>query len=521
MNYIFKPIILAVPILLAACGGGGGSGGDSNLQYAISVRAAKNQLPVNVAHEQPVIGAYAPYTTTVYVNATEGGRPIAGGPEDVFGCNINGGLDSASLYYLDGSEKDIDPETKRNKAYRSITLGSNSGGNSFHVHSGDLAGVVQVTCSVTDPRDKQVYSDTVNITVGSASTNTAASVVTRWASPTPPRLQETLGNQGNILNIPTAAVLQAEIYNDNNQPVNGGGKPNLQVSIRPTGWANDASAGAALMANGRTAQSLLLSSNFGNAQYSISSGVKTGVIMVESIADRADNDVSNGIQEPIRHVYIVRVNDHTPNGKVPVIDEAQTNGIEIENGQPFVFPLMATEGTPPYQWSLGSPLPNGLTLSSNGLIQGTPSVSNPGTFRVTFIVTDAEGERTVQALPLKIVGSLPPAPVALTIMGCSGSINVPCPLPAGVLGVSYSYNLSASGGTPITWKLSGAPSWLKSDGVDTTGMLFSGSPLTCKDVGVYNFSVTASNATNSVTRQVSITVPADASCATPTPTPIP
>ena len=118
MKYILKPIILALPVFLVACGGGGGSGGDSNLQYAISVKAAKAQLPVNLSGEQPSSGAYAPYTTTVYVNATEGGRPVAGGTEDFFGCNISGGLDSAALYYLDGSEKDIDSETKKHKAYR-------------------------------------------------------------------------------------------------------------------------------------------------------------------------------------------------------------------------------------------------------------------------------------------------------------------------------------------------------------------------------------------------------------------
>lgn len=518
MKNFYKPVVLALPfaLVLTACGGGGGSGGDSQLQYSISVRAAKNNLPANIANEQPSIGAYAPYTTTVYVNANEGDRPIAGGKDDIFGCNIDGGLDSAALYYLDGSDKDIDSETKLHKAYRSITLGSNSGGNSFHVHSGSLAGTVNVTCTVTDPRDKQVYSDTVSIKVGGASTSTAASIVTRWSSPTTPRI-EVLGNQGNTANIPTAAVLQSEIYNDNNQPISSSGKANLQVSIVPTGWSNDASAGAVLMAGGKTAQSLLLSSNFGNAQYSISSGSKTGYILLESIADRADNDVSNGIQEPIKHSYVVRVRDRIPGNDALAVDPAQVEGVEVQNGQSFSFPLEATGGTPPYVWTLGSPLPNGLTLTSNGVIQGTPKVENPGKVSVSVIVSDSEGKTKTQVISLAIVGDLPPAPVALSISGCSGGDNVVCKIPGGVVGSSYSYALSASGGTPITWALRGAPTWLKADGVGTTGMLFSGSLLTCDNVGTYPFFITASNATNAVTRQVSITIPESDSCAVEAP----
>ena len=511
MKFYFKPLVCVLPFALAACGGGGGSGGESNLQYSISLRAVKTQLPVNVADEQPGLGAYAPYTTTVYVNAKEGDRPILGGSDEVFGCNIDGGLDTAALYYLDGSDKDLDQTTKKHKAYRSITLGSNSGGNSFHVHSGNLAGVVNVTCSVTDPRDKRVYTDAVSIKVGGASTSTAASVVTRWSSSTTPRV-EFLGSQGNSANIPTAAVLQSEIYNDNNQPVSSSGKSNLQVSIVPTGLANDASAGATLMAGGKTAQSLLLTSNFGNAQYSISSGSKKGFILLESIADRADNDVSNGIQEPIKHSYLVQVRDHVASGEALEIDATQVEGVEIQNGQPFMFPLQATGGTSPYTWSLGSPLPNGLTLSSNGIIQGTPKVENPGKVNVSVIVTDADGTQSTKVLPLTIVGTLPPAAVDLSISGCSGDVNTVCPLPEGVIGSTYSYGLSASGGTPITWSLRGAPTWLRADGVGTTGMLFSGEVLTCKHVGIYPFFVTASNATNAVTRQVSITIPTNDTC---------
>ena len=133
-------ILLAVSALLSACGGGGGSAGETQEIYSISLRADKPQLPLNIAGAGPGIGVYSPYTTTLYVEAKKGGLPIPGGVE-IFGCNVAGGLSSGSLYYLDGDPAHETEVTlpsgatiKVPNAYRSITLGSNSGGNSFHFH---------------------------------------------------------------------------------------------------------------------------------------------------------------------------------------------------------------------------------------------------------------------------------------------------------------------------------------------------------------------------------------------------
>ena len=507
MNRKLSPFVLVASLFLSACGGGGGSSGTTAEQYSIDLRSDKNILPVNIAGESVGQGVYAPYTTSLYVSAKRGGQTIPGG-EDIFGCNIAAGIDSASLYYLDGDSEHEDDKGNP-LAYRSIVLPANSGGSSFHLHAKNQAGKVSVVCSITDPRDSKQYTASVDIVVGGGSTNTPASVVTRGASPTPPN-GGLLGTQGNTENMPTSAVLQTEVWNDNNQPVSGAGKQNVQVSILPTGYSNDASVGARLMAGGITAQSLSLTTNGGNAQYSISSGSKSGIIFIQTMADRADNDVSNGIQEPIRHLYVVQTSSHLPSQTALAVDSAQVAGVEIQNAQPFTFPLQATGGRPPYTWSLASPLPNGLSLTTAGILQGTPSVVNPGTVNVGLVVTDADGAFVNVLLPLTIVGSIPPTPVSLTIDGCSG--NGICPLPGGVIGSSYSYPLSASGGTPITWTLRGAPTWLRADGVGTTGMLYSSSTLTCSNVGEYSFFVTASNATNAVTKQVSISVPTSTSC---------
>ena len=96
MHTTFKISTLALAAMLAACGGGGGSPGVTEESYGITLRAEKTQLPLNVAGSSVRQGVYAPYSTTLYVEASAGGRPIPGG-KDIFTCNVSGGLDSGSL----------------------------------------------------------------------------------------------------------------------------------------------------------------------------------------------------------------------------------------------------------------------------------------------------------------------------------------------------------------------------------------------------------------------------------------
>jgi Tfp pilus assembly protein PilV len=61
--------------------------------------------------------------------------------------------------------------------------------------------------------------------------------------------------------------------------------------------------------------------------------------------------------------------------------------------------LAATGGSTPYTWSIASgSLPSGLTLSSSGVISGTPTKSKSSTFTVE--VTDANGVTATQSLTI-------------------------------------------------------------------------------------------------------------------------
>ncbi|MBB6577478.1 hypothetical protein HNP33_001534 [Comamonas odontotermitis] len=495
MKKLFKPFILLAPLVLAACGGGGGSGGDTQLQYSIKLSASKTSVPVNLNSTTPGFGGdYYPYMSTIYVQANEGGSPIPDKEDNAFGCNVTSGLDSGSLYYLDGKDEhtmEVDDgkggTIKVPGSYRSITLGSNSGGASFHVISKRIAGDVVVACSVTDPRDNKVYASTVTVKVGGGSTATPAGVT--YSAQT-----NYLGSRNNVNNVPNQVAVEATVRNDANQPISNTGKPNLQVAIIPNGT----SSGARLMANGQNSGgSLQVSTLNGIGQFSVASGPSTGALLLQLTVDRSDNDVSNGIQDAITQYAVLQVVDGIATSALAV-DTTQLT-MNAVSGEAFAQAVVAKGGVPPYTWSATSTLPPGLTLSPSGLVSGTPKVSKAADYNAVVTVKDANGVTATGTLVIKV--TVPDAPVAFSINGCSSS-TARCLLPTAEVGSSYLYSFSATGDN-ITWSLTGGPSWLT---VSPSGVISSGKLLTCTDVGEYNFSVTAKNSTSSVSREVKVTI---------------
>lgn len=513
MRKNLKFLMLALSAVLTACGGGGGSPGTTQESYSITLRAAKTQLPLNIQNASVGEGAYAPFSTTLYVDAKKGSMPIPNSADDkTFACNVAGGLDSGALYYLDGNpdhEKEVDDgkggKIKVPLAYRSITLGANSGGSSFHFHAGDQAGTARITCSVTDPRDNRIYSASVDITVGGA-TQKAASVRVITQAP------GYLGSRDNLVGLRNNVAMQAFVMDDANQPVPNSGTPNVQVSIRSS---LGAATGARLIAGSQSGSVVQLSTTGGVALFSLSSGTETGPIVLELTTDRYDNNVANGIQDPVSaldQVYVVSDVATTP------LSLTAADLGTLTNGMPFTYALEATGGVAPYTWVV-SGLPAGLVASSSGVISGTPKAPQ-GTYNLRVTVVDAAGAKVTTNMTLKLVGEyLPLNPEDFTVNGCSGGVNVPCPLPNATVGELYVYAFSASV-SGVTWEFSGLPDWLKSgttgSGSTSTNGYISGTPKrpdlsdpTKPDLGncgTHKFLVTAKRGVMSVTRQVSITV---------------
>lgn len=146
-------------------------------------------------------------------------------------------------------------------------------------------------------------------------------------------------------------------------------------------------------------------------------------------------------------------------------------------GTAYSQTLSTSGGTAPYTYALSSgALPAGLSLSSAGVLSGTPTVA--GSFSFVVGVTDAGGFGGSHAYALSIV-----AP-ALTI--------TPSTLPAAAIGASYSQALSTSGGTaPYSYVLNAGA--LPSGMSLSAGGVLSGTPTTAGNFA-FTVGVTDANA---------------------------
>jgi hypothetical protein len=148
--------------------------------------------------------------------------------------------------------------------------------------------------------------------------------------------------------------------------------------------------------------------------------------------------------------------------------------------------LSASGGTAPFQWSVASgSLPPGITLSSGGVLSGTPS--SAGSFPFTVALKDADGATDMQALTLTVAA-------AVSIATAS--------LPGGTVGVAYSQVLVAAGGT-------GAYTWSVSAGTLPPGLTLSASGTitgTPTRAGAAYFTVVAASGGSRATKPLAIAV---------------
>lgn len=148
-------------------------------------------------------------------------------------------------------------------------------------------------------------------------------------------------------------------------------------------------------------------------------------------------------------------------------------------GSYYTQTLAASGGKPPYKWAEAF-TPPGVTLSSAGVVSGTPTT--PGDFAFTTTVADSAGAVAIKILKITV------APVTLSIV-------TPAPIASGVTGVPYSETFTAAGGKqPIRWTVSDGSALPRGFNLSTDGVL-SGTPSV---VGTFPISIVAKDAGNSL-----------------------
>jgi hypothetical protein len=157
-------------------------------------------------------------------------------------------------------------------------------------------------------------------------------------------------------------------------------------------------------------------------------------------------------------------------------------------GAAYFLAMVAVSGTTPYTWSIISgTLPAGLSFSSAGILNGTPTTV--GTTSITIRVTDSVAATDSQIFSITIV-----APGTLAITTTS--------LPNGTVGVLYGATLTATGGIPpYSWALASGtlPAGLS---LSSSGII-SGNPAVA---GTASITVQVFDISTSDTQVLSITI---------------
>jgi hypothetical protein len=176
-------------------------------------------------------------------------------------------------------------------------------------------------------------------------------------------------------------------------------------------------------------------------------------------------------------------------GTLTLITSTLPNGAVNASYPPTT--LQAQGGFPPYTWSAAG-LPNGLSLSSSGILSGTPAVS--GTFTVVVTVKDTGTSDFAQQTATRTYTLTITSSLTITTQS----------LPAGTQNLAYPpASLQATGGrTPYNWSASGLPAGLS---LSSAGVV-SGTPSVS---GTFSVVVTVTDSSTpalSAQRTVSLTI---------------
>jgi hypothetical protein len=204
-----------------------------------------------------------------------------------------------------------DPKTKQSDLTKPdgneflVILGSGpvnvTGGNGvIFIHADDVPGTAVLTVTAIDPDNNQTISSQVQVTVAGA------------ASSLPANISVVSGGGAYVTSSggPQSTLVSAEVTDGNGALVpDPGSFDNVQFQI--TGPAGNDARLSGINAAGQAVVGTTINTvtHSGIASVSFEAGSQQGPVQIKAIADRADNNVDNDIQDPISSTTTVVVSD--------------------------------------------------------------------------------------------------------------------------------------------------------------------------------------------------------------------
>jgi len=207
--------------------------------------------------------------------------------------------------------------------------------------------------------------------------------------------------------------------------------PSLNFPAPPAGWTHTVY-GDTLTESGGTAP----------FTWSVSSGSLPAGISLSADGNLSGTPTATGTSS-----FTVQVTDANSQSATEATSITVSAGVSTTFAAPpgalvntaYTDTLTATGGTTPYTWSVNAgSLPSGITLTSAGVLAGTPTTAGSYSFSVNVI--DANNGIATTSITLVVAGTL--------------TLGFPAP-PSGMAGTAYTDTLTAAGGTtPYTWSVS-------------------------------------------------------------------
>jgi hypothetical protein len=294
MKFFGKTLgLLLASLALASCGGGGGDGGAFTAPQSgtITLVATTTSLPTNTGHLTPSDHGPNQAEVTITLRNADGSLLIG---KDV-SVSISP-VNVAALSFLVNDDND-----NFDNLWGSFTIKGTNGVATAWVNAELIAGNAVLTASAQDPTTQRTISKTLTFTVTSGVGNNPASV---QLTPSPAGVY--LPSSGGNNNSTIAAVVRDGGDQFVPDPV---GADNLQYEI--VGNAGDARLSTNSASGAATGTTVSTHTVNGQATASLQAndGTPQGPLQIKATADRADNNVSNGIQDPVTFTTSVIISD--------------------------------------------------------------------------------------------------------------------------------------------------------------------------------------------------------------------
>jgi len=299
-NYIRpmgRVMAFAAVMGLTACGGGGGTSLTQSKPPSITLSATSYSLPVqNTGYVYPDQSSL--YNARIMATAVDNkGNTV---PSGQITFTVSGGQTNVgALYESDFKTKVTDSNgVEHPAAFWGLPVDISGGMAQCVFQAHNQTGTANIVATYTDANG-QSTQQTIQINVGSpVNTGLPSSF-----QPQVSNLPVFVTGQGKN----SQAIIETYIVDPANQRIVSNGANNVQAQIIGSNLG-----GAYLIgANGQSGQSVSsqTTGSSGIAQFTLQTGSESGFLKIRLTADGADNNVDNGIQQPVSNDISVAVSD--------------------------------------------------------------------------------------------------------------------------------------------------------------------------------------------------------------------